>query len=247
MRYENLDDVVLVPRPWNFTFEGLKAALWRRYFRAAGDLEQVGDIYYFPDGLLGRWAERRVLIDSDKAFARWAALDNDATGLPMLWEYPRFDSCHSHRPLPRACDDLPTRTIYRGPGVACTTDGGFNGGDDGGAADSRDAVAGSRCGSASSSDGGGGCCVPEIDAVPDDESWPDSDTASSDSSASCGSMGMLVWRRRELRVLRRLSARDLSSGCASLWGGAGTAGAAKDAPCARVPLDTAGGMSVGGS
>lgn len=97
------------------TLANLKQALWRRHHQLPSSAKEgtVYDVYFFPDGLLGRWAERCVLIDSEQAFAQWLALDDETAGLPIVWEYRRFEAGSPRRDIastcafPRVDDDPP--------------------------------------------------------------------------------------------------------------------------------------------
>jgi len=93
VKYDCMDSVRDVPRPRDFTLQRVLHRLQAFGYMAADH----HDLYWFPDGKFGRWAERRVLIDSDAAFARWAGREEAAGGLPQLWIYPRFETSGSKR------------------------------------------------------------------------------------------------------------------------------------------------------
>lgn len=99
---------------WAHTWRRRRRCPWRVHRRAwsvgtrgrsrPSMSEARHSVYWFPGGKLGRWAENRVLIDSDAAFAHWAAREDPATGLPLLRIYPRFEASASKRAAAVAAD-----------------------------------------------------------------------------------------------------------------------------------------------
>lgn len=74
--YDCMDRVHDVQRPRDFNLDRVRALL-----TALGYMTQAHhDLYWFPDGRFGRWAEQRVLIASDDEFARWAVRETAVSG-----------------------------------------------------------------------------------------------------------------------------------------------------------------------